>query len=183
MAFLDRVRLVAAALYARGSDDADTAVRVGGAGADAMTAPADGALLDMALGYAFNGTTWDRWRNNQQGYLLVSSARTSDTASSEQINYNGRGVLVFLDVTAASGTGGLQTKVQAKDYLSGKWVSLNASPPAVTAAGTLLYMVYPSATAGANQNTQSVLPRTWRVYVIHGDGSSYTYSVSYCYVA
>ncbi len=110
--------------------------------------------------------------------LLVSAARTATTDSTDQNNGYARGVLVHLNVTAASGTGGLTVRVQAKDPVSGAYVSLNAAPAVVTAVGTFAYLLYPGAGAGGlTQATSGGLPRTWRVQVTHGDASSYTYSV------
>jgi hypothetical protein len=82
-----------------------------------------------------------------------------------------------LNVTAASGTGGLTVRIQAQDPVSGNWVSVNAAPTAVTATGTYFYQVYPGASAGATQTTSSVLSHTWRIQINVGDSSSYTYSL------
>lgn len=118
---------------------------------------------------------------NLDGELLAQASRTASTAGPDQTNANSRGVLLYLDVTAASGTGGLTVQVQGKDPSSGKYKTLNANPTAVTAIGTTAYMLYPGAstTGQVQQATSQVLPRTWRVNVSHGDASSYTYSVGY----
>jgi hypothetical protein len=162
------------------------------AGVEAATGGADNdansfrALYVTATTRRWNGAGWDKARNNQQGTLLASAARTATAASPDQTNHDGRGVVVFLNITAASGTGGLQVIVEGKDPVSGSYQQINATPAAVTATGFKSYVVYPGAASGpqgdVTQTTEQVLPRTWRVRVVHGDGSSYTYSVGYAVI-
>lgn len=128
--------------------------------------------------YRYNGTTWDMERNNVDSTLLASAARTVTTNSADFVNYNGRMVMVWLNVTVASGTGGLQVQVQGKDPVSAAYYALNVAPTAVIATGTTMYVIGPGVTGGnATQATQCPLPRVWRVAVTVGDASSYTYSV------
>ena len=119
---------------------------------------------------------------NETGVALASAARTATTTSSTLENPRGLGVVLFLDVTVASGTGGLQVQAQAIDPTGGTVLAVNSAPTAVTATGLKTYVIYPGASAGATQNTSGVLPRRWNVKVTAGDSSSYTYSVSYQYV-
>lgn len=123
---------------------------------------------------------------NLEGTALASATRTASTSSPNIINNNARGIIVFLNVTAASGTGGLQVLVQSIDPVSGVGVQHNASPTAITATGVYAYAVYPGASAPGvagpnlvNQRTAGELARTFRIRVVHGDASSYTYSVGY----
>ncbi|MBW3622702.1 MAG: hypothetical protein KY468_04755 [Armatimonadetes bacterium] len=118
----------------------------------------------------------------QEGTALASAARTASTASSDLANASARGVLLFLDVTAAGATGGLTLRAQYKDPVSGRYVDINAAPAAVTTASTTAYVIYPGSTAGGTQATSAPLSKTWRINVAHGDASSYTYSVSYSYI-
>ena len=71
--------------------------------------------------------------------------------------------------------------VQGKDPVSGVYYNLYADPTAVTATGIKVYEVAPGASsAGAGDVATRVsgqLPRTWRVSVLVGDSSSYTYSI------
>lgn len=130
-----------------------------------------------------NGSTYDRLSGNVDGTALASAARTAYVISADIINYNGRGILIFLNVTAASGTGGLQVRLMAKDPVSGTYFAMAATPTAVTATGKNAYVFYPGSSAGAAgnvaQNVSIVMPRTIAIEVIHGDGTSYTYSVGY----
>ena len=150
-------------------------------GALMLLTQADTSLYPLAVASHINdGAGWRYQRGNIEGTLLASAARTVTTYSANQTNYNARGVIVVLNVTAASGTGGLQVILQAIDPVSGGAVSLNATPTAVIAIDRLAYIFYPGATGGvAAQITGIPLPRTWRVGVVHGDASSYTYSLSY----
>lgn len=128
--------------------------------------------------YLSNGSDWDIQRNNTQVTLLASAARTSSTASSDQTNYNARGVLIYLQATAASGTGGLTVYIRGKDTL-GNYYNLFKAPAAITATGGYTYQLGPGVnTLGQMTGVQAAdLPRTWDVYVLAGDSSSYTYSV------
>lgn len=154
----------------------------------------DGLTTKIALAVhsqnrLMNGASWDWQRNNTQGTILASAARTTNGTSPDQTNYNAKGVILNLDVTVASGTGGLQLRFQFKDPVSGNYVNLNVAPTAITAVGTYAYELYPgSSTAGTagsllvNQRTSGALPRTWRAVVQVGDASSYTYSIGYGHI-
>ena len=132
---------------------------------------------------AFNESSWDRVRNNTQGTLLASAARTATATSPTMTNYNTKGILVFLSVTVASGTGGLSVRIIAIDPVSGGQWYLNPAPTAITTTGASGYMIYPGAIfvsgSTVSQVIQQPLPRTWYVEVVAGDASSYTYSVGY----
>lgn len=145
-----------------------------GSYADSGAAGSNGVLA-YARSMQFNGTSWDRTRNNLDVTLLASAARTATLQSSDQTNYNGRGLHVVLDVTSA-GTGSITLTIQAKDALSGKYYTLLAGA-AVTTNSTNVYKVYPGFPATANVSANDLLPRTWRIDVTHNNGNSITYSV------
>jgi len=112
--------------------------------------------------------------------LLASAARTATVASDAINGRRFRGIRVYLDVTAASGTGGLQVKVRAA--LGAKRADLNSGGSAITGTGLKVYEVYPDAAAAANGVYEAVsrqLPSEFDIQVVAGDGSSYTYSVDY----
>lgn len=178
---------MAQSVYPTPTQTVDTELPAAAALADGManpTAPLVGACL-----MTWNGTTWDRLDGTQEGTLLASAARTTSTASSSQTNHGNAGILLWLNITVASGTGGLTLYIQGFDPVSGAAVLLNAAPTAIIATGTYAYELRPGATtAGAagtgrvQQRTAASLPRTWRIEVIHGNGSSYTYSVGYALI-
>lgn len=139
------------------------------------------SALQGVLPLTYNGSTWDLQRGNTEGTLLASATRTATTTTPDQTNYNARGVLVFFNITAVSGTGGLTLSIQWKDPVSGTTYSNLLVGSALTTAGARIYQVYPAA-SGGTASTGAALPRTWRVSVAHGDASNYTYSVGYAYV-
>ncbi|MBI3948031.1 MAG: hypothetical protein HY321_19095 [Armatimonadetes bacterium] len=152
--------------------------------ADALVV-AGNQILAAGLGHAYNGTTWDRWRGNTDLTLLASAARTATSLAPNQLNYNGRGLYVVLNVTATSGTGGLTLRVWGMDPVTGFVIAMLSATAAVTATGRYIYLVYPGAISpgagggspGVTQLSAIPLPRRWFVEVTHVDGSSYTYSV------
>lgn len=153
--------------------------------ANAANDNASGVGLLSNVPRMFNGSGLDRMYNNTQGTLLASLARTTGPSSPIQTNYNAKGVIIFLNVTAASGTGGLAVNINAVDPITGGQYGLNVSPAAVTAVGEYMYVLYPGATSSGNgvkQSTALPLPRQWQVYVSVGDASSYTYSIGYAYI-
>lgn len=146
-------------------------------------------IVVLGFNHQFNGTTWDRIYSNIEGTLLASAARTATTSSAAQTNRNAHGVMIFLNITIASGLGGIKIRLLGRDPVSGADVFLNADPTPITATGLYAYELYPAAgTAGVagagnvQQRTQAVLPRTWLVQVTHMDASSYTYSVGYAQI-
>ena len=146
------------------------------------------SFWSSAVQYAYNGSTYDRRRNNTEGMLLASMTRTANSQSPQQTNYNARGVIIGFNVTAASGTGGVQLKVWGVDPVTdssvvGQLAMLNS----ITTTGYRTLVVYPGCAGGGGVNAnvtfaQCVLPRRWIIEIFHLDGSSYTYSVSYSYV-
>jgi hypothetical protein len=138
----------------------------------------------VGIGYtmAYNGASWDRWRNNTEGTLLASAARTATPPSSTMTNYNHRGLDLQFRVTAVTGSPSLTVSVQTQDA-DGNWVSI-ASFTAVTAVGVYSYQIYPGAQSSASYTSVrgTALPRTWRVLVTHGTADSVTYSLKYALI-
>lgn len=137
-------------------------------------------IFQWAMPHQFNNTTWDRERNNTQKTLLASAGRAASTNSSDQTNYNGRGVTVFFNISALAAAQTLTINVQLKDAVSGNYFTVFASG-ANAAAGQFLYQVYPGL-AGAgllSGDANACISRTWRVQVIlGGSAGTSTYSVS-----
>jgi len=117
---------------------------------------------------------------NSDSSILTSALRTATTQSSDQTNTGSRGVLIFLNITAASGTGGLTLRILGKDPVSGQYFYINAAPTTITATGQYGYVLGPGCMSyggSLQQTTATILPRVWAVQIVHGDGSNYTYSV------
>ena len=107
----------------------------------------------------------------QQNYdmpaLVTLSAQGLGTVVSvDQVNKNGRGVQVGINVTALTGTGPTVTvTLQGKDYASSAYYTLLASA-AIAATGFTLLTLYPGAPSTANASAPQVLPATWRVSAV-----------------
>lgn len=145
------------------------------------TVPSKAILMGIS-----DGSNIRPFSGNLQGTLLASAARTASTTSATQTNYNARGVIISLDITAASGSGGLAVRLWTLDPVTQKIFYFVAAPTSILATGTYGYEFYPGSSAAVaagtaliNQRSSVVLPRSWGVYVIHADGSSYTYSLGY----
>ena len=126
------------------------------------------------------GSAYNRARNNNALSILTSSARTSTTNSTDQVNYNWRGLQLFLNISAQSG-GSVQLSLQVKDSISSNYMTVWTAAAPQTTVGTYVYMLYPGALdlASFTEVVQLALAaRTFRVVATHANGSSITYSVS-----
>lgn len=161
-----------------------TAIDTSGTNVDGLSGAVT-VYIVKSFEHLFNGTTWDRSRNNVEVTVLASAARTSTTNSADLVNYNARGVRIFLDITAASGTTPtLDLKVQSKDALSAAYVDDPGSTLAQkTGVSTDELTIYPGVTTSANRARSAPLPRTWRVVcTIGGTTPSFTFSVGASYI-
>lgn len=174
----DATNQLRVSLYGQKSNPGDAAIRIR-TPADSLT-PIDSISVISASGL-YNGSTLDLLRNNVEGIALASAVRNSTTNSPDIVNYNHKGIAVILNVTSASGTGGLQIRVQAKDPVSGNYVTgINPPPTAVTTVTTTMIEVYPGISSPNFNGYSYALPRTFRISITHVDSSNYTYSVGYC---
>jgi hypothetical protein len=132
----------------------------------------------------FNGSTWDRVRNNAEFTILQSAVRSGTLYSDDLVNYNAKGILLFFDITAVPGTDTVQLVVQVKDFASGGYNDFLVGT-AWSTTGRRTYLLYPGAvnTSGDVDVVEgSPLPRTWRVAIIHSAATDFTYSVGGCYI-
>jgi hypothetical protein len=122
------------------------------------------------------------------GVLLASAARTATTSTSNISVGNCSAVMLYLNVSAASGTGGLKLRINCIDQISGNSVGAYSANSAILAVGQVM-MVFgkglgninnvTAAGVGATATIGIPVPAAFRVDVIHGDSSSYTYSLNY----
>ena len=173
---------VTGSLPTGGNTIGNVGLALGGSGsglASASTMP-DGdtgaAALRAGLGL-FNDATWDRWRNNTEGTLLASAARTASIQSADQTNYNGRGLFIHIKVTAVTATPSITVAIEGKNA-AGVYFNLLTSA-AITGVGDYLLIVAPWAAETANVSTAKMVPRTWRVNVTAADADEITYGVYY----
>ncbi|MEQ7806159.1 hypothetical protein [Priestia aryabhattai] len=139
-------------------------------------------MYTSAFQQAFNGSGWDRWRNNTEGLLLPSAWRTTPTTSATQINHNAKGVFLCLDITAIpNATETLILEVKSVINTNGSWAYANYTIPANT-IGKFYLLVYPGIGEKViNRVTQasSVIPRSWYASVNHSGTGAWMYSLSF----
>jgi hypothetical protein len=144
------------------------------------------ALVVNSTGLAYNGNNkWDRVRNNTEGTLLTSASRTANTNSPKQTNYNAKAVVIFLDVTTASGVGGLTPFLRLYDPVSGKTTAISTGS-LITTTGTFAFIIGLGATGAITTSVKAfvsaIVSRQYDVQIYHNDNSAYTYSVGQCLV-
>lgn len=108
--------------------------------------------------------------------VLPSLARTATVDSDAQVNSEGQGAHVIIDVTAESDTPSVVPKIQGYAPLSGQWYDLLVGASIVD-VGTTVLKIHPGIVAVANVAARDVLPPIWRVRMEHADTDSITYSV------
>jgi len=137
------------------------------------------AMQSSAFGFTYNETTWDRFRGITARSLLASAARTAEATHVDQVNYNWRGLILTVSVTAQSG-GSITPKLQIKDSISGSYVTIWTATTPLTAVGVYSYIFYPGSLdlAGFVEKVQTTIGRTFREATTHGNASSITYSIS-----
>ena len=139
--------------------------------------------------YRFNGSTWDRARNNWNTTTGDTGAKTATFNGATQTNYDARGVAILVVLGAVSGTTPTLNMQLQWSPDGGTW--LNYGPPTgnlTTTGQTAAILVYPtniSQAAGATPANLATgaavtlavnapLPRTWRlVYTIGGTTPSF----------
>lgn len=118
--------------------------------------------------------------------IEASSAKTATGNSAAAItNASGNGVLLFLNITAVSGTTPtLDLKVQVQDPVSSLWFDVpGASFAQRTATGTGILCIMPGVVEAANSKVSYPLPRTYRLaWTIGGTTPSFTFSVGAQYI-
>lgn len=136
----------------------------------------DGGAANSLLGSTsslFNGSTVDRARGNMDGITLVSAAGVTGTqTSADQVNYNGRGVKVWFNITTFGAA--LTLHIDYKDPVSGIYLQDALVSTAIAANGFTQYTIYPGIATVANVSLNDVLPRSWRVRVTGAGTSTFT---------
>jgi len=127
-------------------------------------------LLVESYPSLFNEISWDRKRNNVELTILASATRTSTTNSADQVNYNHRGMILYLDITARTvGVSPLiNLKIQVKDPTSGKYTNIYESgnfDPTTVLRKWLIYPAVSDAGAKFHGYNDVPLPRKWRISV------------------
>jgi len=171
-------------LYGYGAAAGDTSIVILLAGADGVANTTDG-IATVPMPMLFNGTTWDRQRNNEEVTLLASAARTASLTSAAQVNYNARGIALFVRITSITATPSLTPRILMADPVgSGFNEIIWQAASALTATGEYSYILYPGNTDGGQLQGKDTIsiPRQWYLQVVHGDADSATYSVGISYL-
>lgn len=166
----------------------DTELPAAAALADAMANPTAPSVGSGAM--LFNGTTWDRMRNNIETVTGDSGVKTLTFNGAAQTNYNHRGAFITVrlgTVTGVSPT--LNAQLQFSPDGGTTWFAIGAASSNVTTSNnSIAFIVYPSNTsvAGATPGALALgtttqvllnvpLPRTWRIaFTIGGTTPSFT---------
>lgn len=169
----------------RGSNGSEPSVL--GLAGDLVAANYNGLTVNAVL-RATDGLNLSVWRNNTEGTLLASAARTASVQGPTQTNHNARGVLITINVTAnPGGAETLTLNLMVHDPVSGNNNTGIAVLATVAASnGVYRLLVYPGASGTPNGTTNKAyalaVPRTWSPYVAHSGSSSWTYSVGFQYI-
>jgi hypothetical protein len=125
----------------------------------------------------WNDYSFDRQAPNKDtnATLITAVGATTSQTGTDQININGKGVKVVLDMTNV-GTGSVTLTIQGKDVVSGKYYTLLAGAAVITNS-TNVYELYPGLTAVASVSANTTLPRTWRVITTANLANATTYTV------
>jgi hypothetical protein len=153
--------------------------------ADGVANPSIGiAAADLS---GFNGTTWDRFRNNNSAIAVdTSAARTVTGNGTTATNYNWSGAYIFINITAASGTTPtlvvrVQGSVDGTNFFD--LDATNAVTASLTGISTAVIKVYPGITPAATAAANLPLPRVWRLaWVIGGTTPSFTFVTTASYI-
>lgn len=151
-------------------------ITIGSLTADNDSPASKGAVKTKAHGYHFNGSGFDRVRGNTQQTIFASAAYTATQTSGDLINYNARGIILSINVTAIVDTPSVVFSVQEKDPTSGLYSAI-LTTAAITATGFTKLHIYPGLDKVASSEQNHVLPRNYRIAATHADGDSMTYSV------
>ena len=149
------------------------------ASADGLANPTVTQIGAAALG--FNGTTWDRVRNNLSVAVDTSSARTASGNGVTFTNHNGRSVTFWLNVTAVSGTTPTMTaRLQWSLDNGATWLdadTTNLQTVSIAGTGNFLLSVGPNLPVVANRSANQMAPRLMRLaWTIGGTTPSFTFT-------
>ena len=164
------------------STTVDTELPPAVAFADALSAASSPPV--QAGQILYNGSTWDRGRNNHNVTVDASSAKTVTAAGTPGTNHNFAGMTLAVNVTLVSGTTPtMSLKVQIS-HDGSTWADLaGAVLPSITGTGLYMLAIYPGVTPVANAAVSYPLPRIWRCYwTLGGTTPSFTFSTTASYV-
>jgi hypothetical protein len=102
--------------------------------------------------------------------LVTMTAQGAGTQDSPDFtNSAWRGVVVFVNISAVTGTVSVVPVVQGRDPVSGVYYDICVGT-ARTGTGLFTVSTYPSAVASGGVICNAILPITWRIEMRHGAG-------------
>lgn len=123
----------------------------------------------------FNGSNFDRARNNVEGALLASATRTTTTNTAIQTNYNARGVIIYVNVSGFASSETLTPKLYLDDPVSGSDFLVWQGSTLFT-NGIFAYAFYPGVGTARAADVAADISAT--VSGINEDESTYTETVT-----
>jgi len=117
-------------------------------------------LLTQNLARLWNGAGFDLQRNNADLGSVVTLGTASLTGTTET-NFNARGVVCIINITAITGTS-ITVTLKGRDTADAVDYPILASA-ALTGVGTAVLRVYPGLIAVANATANDILPRYWHL--------------------
>lgn len=127
--------------------------------ADRLDAINDQVAVALSDGAAYQ----PQQSNRNTGALITLTAASAGINGTDQLNVNHRAMLLFINVTAITGTTPtLTVTIQGRDKTSGQYYTILQSA-AISATGLTVLRVSPNLASVANLVAQDLLPDTWRV--------------------
>lgn len=124
----------------------------------------------------------------RRGVALASASRTVTTQSSDIDCTGFQGLIVYLNISAAPGAGGLSMRLRGQDPVTGNYFSLYNGTLSLNSINFVAGVFGPGA-GGVFNGTYGLgasglyLPDVARIEITHATADPYTYSVGYCLVA
>jgi len=131
--------------------------------------------------FLFNGTGWDRARNNVYATAIASGTYNATQTSPALATYNARRLIVWCKITSVPGTDTVDFQIQLREPVTGS-VKTIASTGAQSALATLLLAVGPGVGAsptGYTDAQDSPIGPSFRIQVVHSAGTDFVYGVYY----
>lgn len=113
---------------------------------------------------------------NKNHEIAESKARTATLTTKDFRNIQHLGGHIIINVTDVTATGQITPKIEAKDAVTGIYYTLLVGS-AITASGTVVMKIYPSATSVANLVANDILPLEYRVVITHLNAVAITYGI------
>jgi hypothetical protein len=115
--------------------------------------------------------------------VLSSAARTASTTSADFVSNGFRGLHVFLNVTAVTGSPMLTMRLQGKCPVTAQYTTIATTTAAITGVTCGQWIIAPGCgtASGASLNSAVCgisIPQDFRIQIIHGTADSVTYQVT-----